>query len=165
MAGYTVDEAGFAAFYEATARGLFRQMYVMCGDTEEARDCLQEGYIRAWQRWDRISAYDDPAAWVRRVSWRVAVSRFRQARRRFQLFRQPSLEIDGIETIPELLALTTALKRLPRFQREAIILHHLVGLSVEEIGSELHVPVGTVKARLSRGRAELAEHLSDKDQL
>lgn len=40
------------------------------------------------------------------------------------------------------------------------MLHHLVGLPVEEIASQLNVPVGTVKSRLSRGRAALAHCLA-----
>ena len=45
-------------------------------------------------------------------------------------------------------------------QREALVLHHLVGLAVTEVASELGVPVGTVKAWLSRGRRRLASALS-----
>jgi RNA polymerase sigma-70 factor, ECF subfamily len=43
------------------------------------------------------------------------------------------------------------------------VLHHIAGLSVEEIADETGVAVGTVKARLSRGRKALTEHLSDGD--
>ena len=52
------------------------------------------------------------------------------------------------------------LRRISESQRHAVVLHHLVGLSVEEIAHELGAPVGTVKARLSRGRNALAEQLS-----
>ena len=52
-----------------------------------------------------------------------------------------------------------ALRRLPAAQREAIALHHLADLPVAEVAQTLGVPEGTVKARLSRGRAALAELL------
>jgi RNA polymerase sigma-70 factor (ECF subfamily) len=42
------------------------------------------------------------------------------------------------------------------------VLHHLVGLSIDEIAAQVHSPSGTVKARLSRGRAALASHLGDR---
>ena len=53
-----------------------------------------------------------------------------------------------------------ALRRLPLAQREAIALHYLADLPVAEVASSLGVPVGTVKTRLSRGRAALAVLLS-----
>jgi RNA polymerase sigma-70 factor (ECF subfamily) len=49
---------------------------------------------------------------------------------------------------------------LPARQRHVVVLHHLVGLPVEQIAAELDVPVGTVKSRLSRGRAALAPLLT-----
>ena len=54
-----------------------------------------------------------------------------------------------------------ALRRLPEAQREAIALHHLADLPVHEVAATLGVPTGTVKARLSRGRAALATLLTE----
>jgi RNA polymerase sigma-70 factor (ECF subfamily) len=59
------------------------------------------------------------------------------------------------------LALREALQKLPEAQRTAIVLHHLCDLPVDEVAAEVGAPVGTVKARLSRGRAALAELLGD----
>jgi RNA polymerase sigma-70 factor (ECF subfamily) len=56
-----------------------------------------------------------------------------------------------------------ALRRIPVEQRVAIVLHHLVGLPVEEVAAQTDAPTGTVKARLSRGRAALARLLSEED--
>jgi RNA polymerase sigma-70 factor, ECF subfamily len=53
-------------------------------------------------------------------------------------------------------ALVTALRSLPEAQRRALVLHHLAGFSVAEVAVVEHCPEGTVKARLSRGRAALA---------
>ncbi|GAA4450032.1 RNA polymerase sigma factor [Phytohabitans houttuyneae] len=55
--------------------------------------------------------------------------------------------------------LARALQRLPRPMREAIVLYHLLDLPVAAVAEELGVPEGTVKARLSRGRALLGSHL------
>jgi RNA polymerase sigma-70 factor, ECF subfamily len=65
---------------------------------------------------------------------------------------QPELSADTVDLI-------RALRALPLGQRQAIVLHHLVGLPVEEIGRQLGVPSGTVKGRLARGRAALARRL------
>ena len=70
----------FDAFYEATSPSLLGQLYAFCGDLAEAEDCLQEAYVRTWQRWRRVSRYDNPAGFVRTVAWRLAVSRWHRAR-------------------------------------------------------------------------------------
>jgi RNA polymerase sigma-70 factor (ECF subfamily) len=151
----TVD---FDAFYATTAPSLVRQVHAFTGDLAEAQDCVQEAYARAWQRWGRVSEYDVPAAWVRQVACRLAVSRFRrvQVGRGLLPRTQAVPEID-----PSRVALVAALRRIPEAQRLAIVLHHVADLSVEQVAAETGVPVGTVKARLSRGRAALAVLLSD----
>ncbi len=59
--------------------------------------------------------------------------------------------------------LVDALRRIPEAQRHAVVLHHLVGLSVEEVARETGAPTGTVKARLSRGRSALAAVIGPLD--
>ena len=54
-----------------------------------------------------------------------------------------------------------ALGRLPPRQREAIVLHHLAGYPVEEVAEQMSISAGTVKSMLSRGRARLAELLTE----
>lgn len=66
----------------AVRGGLLRlvlQVYLVTGDVEKAPDGVQDGFARAWLRWDTISrAGDDPVAWIYTVSYRIAVSRFRR---------------------------------------------------------------------------------------
>ena len=62
---------------------------------------------------------------------------------------------------PDRVALIAALRRLPEAQRRAVVLHHLCDLSVEQVAEETGSPVGTVKARLSRGRTALAALLGE----
>ena len=57
--------------------------------------------------------------------------------------------------------LMAALRQINPDQRRAIVLHHLCDLSVADVAVETRVPVGTVKARLSRGRRALATLLTD----
>ena len=63
---------------------------------------------------------------------------------------------------PDHVALVAALRTLPADQRRALVLHHLADLPVAQVAEETGVPVGTVKARLSRGRAALALHLTEE---
>lgn len=58
-------------------------------------------------------------------------------------------------------ALIAALKKLPEAQRQAIVLHHIADLPVHQVAAEVGAPTGTIKARLARGRAALAELLAE----
>jgi RNA polymerase sigma-70 factor, ECF subfamily len=148
----------FDAFYAASAPSIVRQVHAFTGDLAEAQDCVQEAYARAWQRWAKVREYDLPAAWVRQVACRLAVSRFR----RVQVGRGL---LPRTQVVPELdptrVALVAALRKIPEAQRLAIVLHHVADLPLEQVALETGVPVGTVKARLSRGRAALAALLAD----
>jgi RNA polymerase sigma-70 factor (ECF subfamily) len=73
---------------------------------------------------------------------------------------RPERTVPG--TSPDRVALVQALRRLPRRTREAIVLHHIADLPVDEVAAVLGVSAGTVKSRLSRGRAALARHLADE---
>lgn len=147
-------EADFAEFYTATHRVATAQVYAMIGNWHEAQEAVQEAYARALARWSHVSRYDEPLAWVRTVAYRVSVSRWRKARR-LVLGSERDTEVPGpLETHVTLVA---ALQRLPPTQREALVLHYLADLPVAQIAAQLGVPEGTVKARLSRGRAAMAQ--------
>jgi RNA polymerase sigma-70 factor (ECF subfamily) len=59
-------------------------------------------------------------------------------------------------------ALVAALRQLPEAQRQALVLHHIADLPVQAVAREVGVPEGTIKARLSRGRAALAALLTEQ---
>lgn len=155
------DAQDFDAFYDATNRRLHHQMYAMTGNLADAQECVQEAYARAWQRWGQVSRADNKEAWLRTVAWRIAASRWRKAKNGAAALLRHGHPQPAPEPSPDAVALTAALRQLPEAQRRTIVLHHLVDLSVAEVARELGVPEGTVKARLSRGRAALAEILGD----
>jgi len=154
------DAAGFDEFYLATRGSLLRQLTAMTTDAELAKDVLQEAYARAWQRWSRVSTFEDPQAWVRTVAWRLAVSQFRRrsVAQRFAGVLKGGTEEDAVG-VEETWDVRSALRTVSPERRQAMVLHDLCGLSVEQVAAEAGVPVGTVKSRLSRGRADLADVL------
>ncbi len=151
----------FDAFYAASSRSLLSQLYALTGDWPEAQDCLQEAYARCWQRWSTVRELDSPAAWVRLVGLRLARSRWRRAQQALLLHRQHGAPRDLDGPTPDAVAVAAALRKLPDVQRRALVLHHLGDLSVADVARETGAPEGTVKARLSRGRAALAVLLAD----
>jgi len=155
-------EREFDDFYLGSVRRVTAQVVALLGDAGEAEDAVQEAYARAWQHWGSVSQMADPAAWVRVVAYRIKVSSWRSAVRRIAAHRRHGLPADVPEQSPDSVMLVAALRRLPEPQRRAIVLFHLAGLTVEQVAAEVGAPEGTVKARLSRGRAALAVLLADQ---
>lgn len=154
------ESAGFDAFYASAAPRLTQHLYLATGDLTRAQDCAQEAFLRAWRRWDSLEAsVDDPYAWVRQVAWRLAVSDWRRAMAQLRaLVRHgPPANVPGAS--PDETAVRLALSRLPVEQRAVLVLHYFVDLPVREVAEVLAVPEGTVKARLSRGRAAMSKSL------
>lgn len=157
------DAESFDEFYHATRTRLLHQMYAMTGNLADAQDCVQEAYARAWQRWEQVSQHASPEAWLRTVSWRIAASRWRKVRNGVAAMARHGTPSNTPEPSTDNVALVEALKQIPEAQRRAIVLHHLADLSVEEVAAEMGVATGTIKARLSRGRAALANLLREED--
>lgn len=159
--GRVMDAEAFDELYHASFARLVGQIYATCGNFSEAQDCVQEAFIRAWDRRRSLDLDQAPEAWVRTVAYRLAVSRWRRARKAFLPPDRSRTPAPPPEPDVTRVALARALQQLPADQRRAIVLHHLCDLPVAAIATELGVPVGTVKARLSRGRTALAALLSD----
>jgi len=155
------DEPGsFDEFYAAHYGPLTVQLYAYFGDRQEAQDIVQEAFCRALARWRTVSRYDDPVAWVRRVAWNLALSRWRRARTALAfLGRQRRDEATVPGPSPERVAVLAALAALPPPQRRAVVLRYLADLTVPEIAEREGVPEGTVKSWLHRARATLAARL------
>jgi RNA polymerase sigma-70 factor (ECF subfamily) len=150
----------FDELYAAHYGDLTVQLYAYFGDRQEAQDVVQEAFCRALARWRTISRYDDPVAWLRRVAWNLALSKWRRTRTALAfIYRQrpDDAEIDG--PTPERVALVEALAALPEPHRRAIVLRYLADLTIAEIAEREGVPEGTVKSWLHRARAALAARL------
>ncbi len=154
----------FDAFYDATNRRVLHQMYAMTGNLADAQDCVQEAYARAWQRWKQVREANDPVAWVRTVAWRIAASNWRKAGRGVRALTRLGAPDHAPPPSPDHVALVRALRQIPEKQRRAVVLHHLVGMSVDQIAAEMQVRPGTVKSWLSRGRTALAELLRESEE-
>ncbi len=170
MRGARSSERLFETFFRSAGPRLVALGYVFTGDAAQAQDLAQEALLRAWQRWDTVSGYDDPTAWCRRVLCNLATSEWRSSHRR-RAVESPQPTPTPTSTSPgpdiEAMELARALDTLPGPQRTAIVLHDAADLSVAEVARELDVPEGTVRSWLSRGRKALAAELSipDDDEL
>lgn len=151
-----MEKPDFDELYAASYARLVHQLHAMIGDREEAADCVQEAFARAWSRRHKLDLDHSPEAWVRTTAYRLAVSRWRRAvrgRRDPDRALQPSRA--PASPGPDRVALVEALQQLPVEQRRALVLHHVCDLSVAQVAAEVGAPEGTVKARLARGRTAL----------
>ncbi|MDR7277810.1 SigE family RNA polymerase sigma factor [Catenuloplanes atrovinosus] len=158
-----VDDTGpptFESFYATHFQRLSLQLFAYTGDFGQAQDVVQEAFCRALPRWEKVSRYDDPFAWLRKVAWNLATSRFRRLRvQQAHVRRYREEHVDGPG--PDRVALARALATLPEKQRRAVILYHLGDLSIAQIAEQEDVAEGTVKSWLHRGRTALAAQLTD----
>ncbi|MGA7271813.1 MAG: SigE family RNA polymerase sigma factor [Acidimicrobiia bacterium] len=142
---------------------LFRNHYarlvgsltLVASDHQSAEDAVQEAFAQAHIHWKRISRYDDPAAWVRRV----ALNRLLNVRRRLVRKRRVLQKLGAGEPVPDEInkvadheALDDALSGLSPRQRAVLVLHYVEDLAVRDIASALGIAEGTVKTHLHRAR-------------
>lgn len=149
-------EDDFEALYAAAYVRLVRVLTLACGSQADAEEVVQEAFVRLLPRWSRVRGYADPEAWVRGTAFRLLSNR-RRGRRAAErtLTRYVAGDHHAGPADADRVDVSRALATLPAQQRTVVVLHHLLGLPVEQIAAELDVPVGTVKSRLSRGRAAL----------
>lgn len=152
------QRAEFGRHLEAHYPRLVAQLYAITLDAGQAHDLVQEAYARAWRKWGELVGRGDPADWVRRVavstsmrSWSALVGRV--ARRR----RPPEIETMA----PRAASLVGALHRISPAERRAVVLHHMVGMPVQEIAEIEHRPARRIEARLTRARLAVTEDMGD----
>ena len=152
--------------YQVSYRRLVAQVFGLVGELAEAEDAVQEAFARVLAAPKSFIDADDSERWLRVVALNVARTRYRRRWLFDRLVRAGRVEVTPA-AVPGLsadrVALLAALRRLAPPTREAVVLHYLADLPVGEVAATLGVPVGTVKARLARGRAALARFLADED--
>jgi RNA polymerase sigma-70 factor (ECF subfamily) len=153
-ARYLSPEEVFEHDYER----LVQALTVVAGDKEGAADAVQEAFVRLIRGWDRLSTYEDPAGWVRRVALNQIRdhhrSVWRQARLLLKMEREDPASREASTTDERL---WERLRTLPLKQRTALALYYLDHLTTREVADVMHVSEGTVKQHLHRARETLKE--------
>lgn len=159
-------EAGltrFDDFFTEEYPKLVAVLTALTGNKVLAEDLAQESMVRAHQRWERVSRYDIPAAWVRRVAINLASNgRARRRSEKRALVRlageRPTWEVQiGRDDGPD--DFWATVRQLPSRQAAAIALHYLEDRSVADVAEILGCAEGTAKAHLHKGRQNLAKLL------
>jgi RNA polymerase sigma-70 factor (sigma-E family) len=152
------DEAAFVEFAEAVRERLRRTAYLMCGDWDQASDHVQEGLIRVYVAWPRLTRAGREYGYARKA----VVSAFLDHSRRRSSTELPAEPdgnlpsgVDVAESVASRAALMAALATLPSRQRACVVLRYFEDLSVADTAAVLGCSEGTVKSQTSRALASL----------
>jgi RNA polymerase sigma factor (sigma-70 family) len=147
--------ARFDTFFEEEHERLFKALYFVTGQRQDAEELMQDAFLRMWERWDRIDEIQDPTGYL----FRVALNGFRMRRRRAAIALRrvlPAGEERDVFIDAEMRAdVRRLLLGLTPRQRAALLLVDLLGYSAEQAASILGVRASTVRALASTGRRAL----------
>ena len=147
----------FDVLYRESFATIVGSVRWIVGDLEVADEIVQDAFVAALVRWRKVSGYDNPGAWVRRVAIRDAVRVAKRAR------SQPRFasRADGMDS-ETVIDVRVAVESLPAAQRAAVVLYYLHDLPVAEVAKTLGCSRGTAKTHLSRARHTLAVRLGEE---
>ena len=156
------SEPAFREIFDVSYRRLVVQLYGVVGDFVEAEDLVQEAFVRAAAAGRRFLRVENHEAWLRTTAVNVHRNRWRKLRNYSRIRDRLVTQTDppGLE---DRLDVITALRLVPEAQRQVLSLYYFADLPVDEIAETLGVAAGTVKSRLSRGRAALAVSLGTEE--
>jgi RNA polymerase sigma-70 factor, ECF subfamily len=145
----------FDVIFDAHYERLVRALTLVAGDAETAADAVQEAFVKAHLRWRRISRYDDPVGWVRRVAINQLRDDHRRRGRKQRALAKLASREPAFATQPELDEFDRLLAELPKQQRATTALFYVDGLTVAEIAVALDIAEGSVKSHLHDARQRL----------
>jgi RNA polymerase sigma factor (sigma-70 family) len=151
-------DAEFSWFFRAEYPRVVRAAYVIVQDRDAAQDVAQEAFIRLLSHWKKVSRYDRPDAWVRRVAIRIAV---KAAKRERRMVDDPPDRVLPAEELPDP-ELMAAIKQLPPAQRAAVVLHYVEDYSMTEVARIMDCSASTARVHLHRARTKLATILGEE---
>jgi RNA polymerase sigma-70 factor (ECF subfamily) len=152
-----MDEGGLRRFVEEDYPRVVAAVAFITGDRGSAEDAVQEALIKAWPR----AGLRDATAWITVVASNAARSKLRRRQSEERAYERSAAVPSG-STAPDALDLLPAVLSLPRLQRQVVVLHYYLDLSIAAIASALGCTEGTVKTSLHRARATLAIALGDR---
>src|SRR3954466_8852449 len=158
------DPLAAAALVRRTQSDVWRLCSAL-GDQGSADDLTQETYLRAFGSLHRFEHRSSVRTWLLVIARRVCAAAGRsRRRRRLTLVGDENLEAlagtDGADRVAEGATVAELLARLDADRREAFVLTHLLGLPYAEAAEVAGCPVGTIRSRVARARADLVESLA-----
>jgi RNA polymerase sigma-70 factor (ECF subfamily) len=152
-------ELEYAWFFRTEFPSVLRTVYLILRDRGRAEDIAQDAFTQLYAHWRKVSRYERPDAWVRRIAIRMAVREQRRNRLRSVLERT---ELEPTSDQPIDFDLAAAMKELSPTQRAIVVLYYYEDRPTAEIVDILGMSQSTVRVHLSRARRHLAELLREE---
>jgi len=165
------DELAWESIVQQYRRKVFNVAYKFVGRHEEAEDLTQDIFIKIFKSLGTFDRRANFQTWLISVSRNLCIDHYRSVRQERQAIdrqidpnelspvaREPG-PIAAIEQQDRVLLLREALAALPESLRKAVLMRDIQELTYQEIADKLHLPEGTVKSRINRGRTELARQI------
>ena len=165
------DELAWNTIVEQYRRKVFNVAYKFVGRHEEAEDLTQDIFIKIFKSLGTFDRRANFQTWLISVSRNLCIDHYRSVRQERQTIdyqvdpnelspvaHEPG-PIAAIEQQDRVLLLREALAALPESLRKAVLMRDIQELTYQEIADKLHLPEGTVKSRINRGRTELARQI------
>ena len=147
--------------YRADGPGLLRYIQ-RSGGGSHSEDLLQETFVRALEKPEKVCHAGSPRAWLYGIARHVVNDSLRRNARTQELTIDPPA-LEHPETDPRVAAIRTAMQKLPSDQHETLKLRIEAELSYEEIAAVLNIQVGTVRSRLHYAVRKLRVAIGDKE--
>src|SRR5829696_9499423 len=154
------DPLAAAALVRATQSDVWR-LCAALGDRATADDLTQETYLRAFGSLHRFENRSSVRTWLLAIARRVCADAVRSRRRRRLTLVRDDADLEGLtgmrdgDPVAEGAAVDDLLARLDADRREAFVLTQLLGLPYAEAAAVVGCPVGTIRSRVARARADL----------
>jgi RNA polymerase sigma factor (sigma-70 family) len=156
MAGGIEQPTEFEDWFRALYSSALAVACRLLREPSEAEDAVAEAFARALVAWRRVRGLPYRDAWLLRVVANVAIDQVR--RHRHAPVVDTSVEAEDDAAVLRV-ALSAALRALPKRQREAVVLRYLAGLSTAEVAGYLHISPESVKEHVARGVVKLRDRL------
>jgi len=157
------DGAAFTALVDRHQRRVYNLAYRMLGREEDAKDATQEAFLSALRKLSTFRGQAAFTTWMHRVTVNSCYDILRRRRREplptDQEDHPPVPAADPAGSVASAVDVQRALLGVPEEFRSVVVMHDALDMSYEDVAEALGIPVGTVKARLHRGRVALARLL------
>ncbi len=147
-------------------RAVCHRIVINSADADDATQMALISIVRALPTFDRRSKF---STWAYRIATNAALDEIRRTKRRAVPTDNEavydSTVTDITAAVDAQLDVSGALAQLPEDFRTVIVLRHVADMEYEDIAVSLDIPVGTVRSRLARGRAQLADILGNQSDM
>lgn len=161
----TLGDEEFDSMWRSDWPMLIRLAWLLLGDGTAAEDVVQDAFVSVYRRWPTLTDLPGARSYLRTAVLNAARSTLRRGALRSRLENRlaaaPADVSHPQDSYGDHAALSAALARLPRRQREVVVLRYWLGLSEAEIADTLGVSNGTVKSTAARALVKLRESLGD----